>query len=79
MFLKLFLNIFGVFFSHSINVPRFLIAEGIREKDRKGIHAILSQVGALKGNVYSLTNYLWNEVQENWKFCTQEELEIIRK
>lgn len=57
----------------------YTIAEGIREKDRKGITAILTQVGTLKGNVYTLANYLWNEVQENWKFGTQEEQEIIRK
>ncbi|XP_035230097.1 RNA polymerase II elongation factor ELL-like [Stegodyphus dumicola] len=56
-----------------------LMNEGIREKDRKGIAAVISQVGVLKGNIYNLANYMWNEVQDNWKFCTQEELDIIRK
>ncbi|XP_054721001.1 RNA polymerase II elongation factor ELL2-like [Uloborus diversus] len=56
-----------------------LMSEGIRDKDKKGITAMLSQCGTLKGNVYTLANYLWNEVQDNWKFCTQEEAEIIRK
>ncbi|XP_015903505.1 RNA polymerase II elongation factor ELL2 [Parasteatoda tepidariorum] len=56
-----------------------LMSEGIRDKDRKGIGAILSQVGLLKGNVYNLANYCWNEVQDNWKFVTQDELDIIRR
>ncbi|KAG8200366.1 hypothetical protein JTE90_028547 [Oedothorax gibbosus] len=53
--------------------------EGVREKDKNKLTSILPQLSTLKGNIYYLANYLWNEVQDNWKFCTQEELEIIKK
>ncbi|CAL1299420.1 unnamed protein product [Larinioides sclopetarius] len=53
--------------------------EGVREKDKNKLTSILPQISVLKGNIYYLANYLWNEVQDNWKFCTQEEAEIIRK
>ncbi|GFU11193.1 RNA polymerase II elongation factor ELL2 [Nephila pilipes] len=62
--------------------PELLIRlkhEGVREKDKNKLTSILPQISVLKGNIYYLANYLWNEVQDNWKFCTQEELEIIRK
>ncbi|GFY75383.1 RNA polymerase II elongation factor ELL2 [Trichonephila inaurata madagascariensis] len=62
--------------------PELLIRlkhEGVKEKDKNKLTSILPQISVLKGNIYYLANYLWNEVQDNWKFCTQEELEIIRK
>ncbi|GIX79754.1 hypothetical protein CDAR_495101 [Caerostris darwini] len=53
--------------------------EGVKEKDKNKLTAILPQISTLKGNIYYLSNYLWSEVQDNWKFCSQEEAEIIRK
>lgn len=56
-----------------------LLRDGIKEKEKKGISAILCQIAVLKDNAYHLANHAWIEVQDNWPFYSAEEAETIRK
>uniref|UniRef100_A0A2R5LKI2 Putative rna polymerase ii elongation factor ell n=1 Tax=Ornithodoros turicata TaxID=34597 RepID=A0A2R5LKI2_9ACAR len=55
-----------------------LIKDGVREQDRKGLSAILSQVAVLKDNTYSLARHIWSEVRDDWPYYTPEEAELLR-
>lgn len=56
-----------------------LSRDGIREKDKKGLGVLLSQVSSLKDNAYHLHRGAWHEVQEDWPFYTADERELVRK
>lgn len=56
-----------------------LMKDGVKEKDKKSLGVILSQVATLKDNTYSLARHIWNEVQDDWPFYSSEELEIMKR
>ncbi|XP_067124998.1 RNA polymerase II elongation factor ELL [Centruroides vittatus] len=56
-----------------------LMKDGVKEKDKKSLGVILSQVATLKDNTYSLARHIWNEVQDDWPFYTPEELEMMKR
>ncbi|KAF8787813.1 RNA polymerase II elongation factor ELL like protein [Argiope bruennichi] len=56
-----------------------LRTEGVNEKDKNNLTGILAQVSTMKKNSYYLSDGLWNEVQENWKFYSPDDAEIVRK
>uniref|UniRef100_A0A1W7R9S7 RNA polymerase II elongation factor ELL n=1 Tax=Hadrurus spadix TaxID=141984 RepID=A0A1W7R9S7_9SCOR len=56
-----------------------LMKDGVKEKDKKGLSNILSQVAVLKDNSYLLARHIWNEVQDDWPFYTPEEVEIMKR
>ncbi|GFY44110.1 RNA polymerase II elongation factor ELL2 [Trichonephila inaurata madagascariensis] len=53
--------------------------EGILEKDKNNLTAVLAQVSVLKKNVHHLTESLWKEVQCNWKLYSKEDAKIIQE
>ncbi|GFU23024.1 RNA polymerase II elongation factor ELL2 [Trichonephila clavipes] len=53
--------------------------EGILEKDKNNLTAVLAQVSVLKKNVHHLTESLWKEVQGNWKLYSKEDAKIIQE
>ncbi|XP_013781597.1 RNA polymerase II elongation factor ELL-like [Limulus polyphemus] len=56
-----------------------LMKDGIKEKDKKSLSAILSQVAVLKDNSFSLVRHVWNEVQDDWPFYTPQERELMKR
>ncbi|KAL1431109.1 hypothetical protein MTO96_014500 [Rhipicephalus appendiculatus] len=56
-----------------------LMKEGIKEQDRKGLSAVLSQVAVLKDNSYCLARHAWNQVCDDWPYYTPEEQELVKR
>lgn len=56
-----------------------LMKDGIKEKDKKGLSALLSKVAISKGNTFSLARYCWTEVQDDFPFYTQEERDLLKR
>lgn len=57
-----------------------LMKDGIKDKDKKGLTLLLSQIAMLKDNAYYLAKHAWQEVQiEEWPFYTNEERDLVRK
>jgi len=53
---------------------------GLREKDKKGLSALLMQIANLKDNAYHLSRGAWHEVQvDDWPFYSNEERDQVRK
>lgn len=53
--------------------------EGIKEKDKKSIERTLKEISYLKDNAYHLKRYLWNDVQEDWPFYSDQEKTILKR
>ncbi|CAH0687784.1 unnamed protein product [Spodoptera exigua] len=56
-----------------------LSTEGIKEKERSFLNKILSQISILKDNTYQLRRNVWNDVNEDWPFYTEEEKRILKR
>lgn len=57
-----------------------LIKEGVKESEKKGMTALLSQITTLKDNTFHLLRPIWHEVHEDdWPFYTPEERMLVKK
>lgn len=56
-----------------------LNAEGVREKDRSSINNTLKSVSFMRDNTYHLHRYIWNDVQEDWPFYTEQEKQSLKR
>jgi RNA polymerase II elongation factor ELL len=57
----------------------FALTEGIKEKDRKLIMPVLNAVGLMKDQAYHLARHIWNEVNDDWPFYTDQEKQILKR
>lgn len=64
---------------NSINVNIINVAEGIKEKERAAMHKILQQIATIKDNCYLLRRHMWNDVNEDWPFYTEEEKRMLKR
>lgn len=55
------------------------IAEGMREKEKPIMTTLLRQVAFIRDNTYHLHRYVWNDVQEDWPFYTEQERTMLRR
>ena len=55
------------------------IAEGIKDKERSLVNKILPSISALKDNCYHLKRNIWNDVNEDWPFYTEEEKRMLKR
>lgn len=55
------------------------ITEGIKEKERAVMHKILQQIATIKDNCYLLRRHMWNDVNEDWPFYTEEEKRMLKR
>lgn len=53
--------------------------EGIKEKDKNTIEKTLKEISQLRDNAYHLKKYLWNYVQEEWPFYSEQEKVILKR
>lgn len=63
---------------HLINT-RHTITEGIKEKERSLVNKILPHISTLKDNCYHLRRNMWNDVNEDWPFYTEEEKRMLKR
>ncbi|XP_076444027.1 LOW QUALITY PROTEIN: RNA polymerase II elongation factor ELL-like [Babylonia areolata] len=57
-----------------------LMKDGIREKDRNSLGAILKQVSVMnKDNSHSLARHAWQNVRADWPFYTEADRELLKK
>lgn len=54
-------------------------AEGIKEKERSLVNKILPQISTLKDNCYHLRRNMWNDVNEDWPFYSEEEKRMLKR
>ena len=62
-----------------IHVLCILIADGLREKEKKELFPIVKQVSVMKDNTYILQRNMWNDVSEDWPFYSEEERQAFRR
>jgi len=53
--------------------------DGLKDKDRTQIMAVLSQVAQAKDNVYYLLRHIWNDVQEDWPFYSSQDHIVLKR
>ncbi|XP_071564977.1 RNA polymerase II elongation factor ELL [Temnothorax nylanderi] len=53
--------------------------EGLRDRERSVMPMILKQVAYMRDNTYHLNRHIWNDVQEDWPFYTEQERTMLRR
>ncbi|XP_050317187.1 RNA polymerase II elongation factor Ell-like [Bactrocera neohumeralis] len=53
--------------------------EGIRDDDRSSIKSILMDIASVRNNVYSLRGHVWEDVNGNWPFYTEDEQNQVKR
>ncbi|XP_050317188.1 RNA polymerase II elongation factor Ell-like [Bactrocera neohumeralis] len=53
--------------------------EGIRDDDRSSIKSILMDIATVRNNVYSLRGHVWEDVNGNWPFYTEDEQNQVKR
>ncbi|EFN89784.1 RNA polymerase II elongation factor ELL2 [Harpegnathos saltator] len=53
--------------------------EGIREREKPIVMTLLRQVANMRDNSYHLLRHVWNDVQEDWPFYTEQERAMLRR
>ncbi|XP_047506029.1 RNA polymerase II elongation factor ELL isoform X2 [Pieris napi] len=56
-----------------------LCCEGIKEKERSMVTKILTEITVAKDNCYHLRRHIWNDVNEDWPFYTEEEKRMLKR
>jgi RNA polymerase II elongation factor ELL len=55
------------------------IADGIRMKEKNALSMVLKQVASLRDNTYHLNHSLWNDVQEDWPFYSEQDRQVLKR
>lgn len=55
------------------------MSEGLKEKERSMVNKLLPEIGTLKDNCYHLRRHIWNDVNEDWSFYTEEEKRMLKR
>ncbi|XP_014211973.1 RNA polymerase II elongation factor Ell [Copidosoma floridanum] len=53
--------------------------EGVREKEKNIMANLLKQIAFMRDNTYHLNRCMWNDVQEDWPFYTEQEKAILKR
>ncbi|KAK2583444.1 hypothetical protein KPH14_009418 [Odynerus spinipes] len=53
--------------------------EGIKERERSSMTTILKQVAFMRDNTYHLHRYVWNDVQEDWPYYSEQEKAMLKR
>ncbi|CAK9810085.1 RNA polymerase II elongation factor ELL2 [Anthophora quadrimaculata] len=53
--------------------------EGIKDRERNVMTTILKQVAFMRDNTYHLHRYVWNDVQEDWPYYTEQEKAMLKR
>ncbi|XP_017761775.1 PREDICTED: RNA polymerase II elongation factor Ell isoform X2 [Eufriesea mexicana] len=55
------------------------INQGIKDRERNVMTTILKQVAFMRDNTYHLHRYVWNDVQEDWPYYTEQEKAMLKR
>ncbi|XP_015121232.1 RNA polymerase II elongation factor Ell [Diachasma alloeum] len=53
--------------------------EGLKDRERSAITNILKQITSMKDNAYVLQRHVWNDVQEDWPFYTEQDRATLKR
>ncbi|ODM98390.1 RNA polymerase II elongation factor Ell [Orchesella cincta] len=56
-----------------------LHSDGIKDRDKKVFMTILQQITSFKDNEYSLLRGVWNDVQEDWPYYSDQERQLMKR
>ena len=62
---------------HSVDILFF--SEGVRERERNIMTMTLKQVAYIRDNTYHLQRHIWNDVQEDWPYYTEQEKALLKR
>lgn len=55
------------------------IVDGLRERDKNSLSAVLKQVAYLRDNTFHLNHSLWNDIQEDWPFYSEQDRQVLKR
>lgn len=53
--------------------------DGLRGKDKNQLMNILSSIATVRDNTYHLIRHIWNDVQEDWPFYTEQDRQMLKR
>ncbi|XP_054285714.1 RNA polymerase II elongation factor ELL [Macrosteles quadrilineatus] len=53
--------------------------EGVRDKDKSLLMSTLSSIATVRDNTYHLMRHVWNDVQEDWPFFTEQDRQMLKR
>ncbi|XP_053688421.1 RNA polymerase II elongation factor Ell-like isoform X2 [Sabethes cyaneus] len=53
--------------------------EGIRGPEQKCIAQVLKTISSMRDNVYYLHRHIWNDVQEDWPFYSEQDRQTLKR
>ncbi|KAI5722107.1 hypothetical protein M8J76_003820 [Diaphorina citri] len=56
-----------------------LTRDGIRDRDRNQMMAILNGIAFARDNTYHLQRHVWNDVQDDWPFYSQQDKNMLKR
>lgn len=57
----------------------FFFSDGLRDRDRNSLTTVLMQVAVMRDNTYQLIRHVWNDVQEDWPFYSEQERQLLKR
>jgi hypothetical protein len=57
----------------------FFSPDGLRDRDRNSLTTVLMQVAVMRDNTYQLIRHIWNDVQEDWPFYSEQERQLLKR
>lgn len=55
------------------------VSDGIKEKEKNQISYILKTLTYMRDNTYHLNRHIWNDVQEDWPFYTEQDRQSLKR
>ncbi|XP_057334986.1 RNA polymerase II elongation factor Ell-like isoform X2 [Microplitis mediator] len=53
--------------------------EGLKERDKKEMAILLRSLASMRNNTYHLVRHVWNEVQEDWPFYSEQDRAMLKR
>jgi RNA polymerase II elongation factor ELL len=57
----------------------YSISDGIKDREKGLVMTTLRQISTFKDNEYILLRGIWNDVQEDWPYYTEQEKQIMKR
>ncbi|KAG8268526.1 hypothetical protein J6590_023904 [Homalodisca vitripennis] len=53
--------------------------EGVRDRDKTHLMSTLASIATVRDNTYHLMRHVWNDVQEDWPFYTEQDRQMLKR
>jgi RNA polymerase II elongation factor ELL len=54
-------------------------AEGVKDREKTCITAVLKQISSMRDNTFHLNRHIWNDVHEDWPFYTEQDRQSLKR